>query len=200
MLIRHLGIQPYLPVWDKMQKFTQQRNSATEDEIWLLQHPPIFTLGRHSDESHILLPGSIPVQRIDRGGQVTYHGPGQLIIYLLWDLKRAGLGVRQLVSLIENSLIEFLAQYQIKAFARADAPGVYTSEGKIAALGLRIKKYCSFHGLSLNYAMDLSPFQGINPCGHAGMQVVQFTDYHAGVTMMDSFEQLASILLQHAKQ
>lgn len=160
-----------------MLEFTEQRTATTSDEIWLLEHTPVFTLGRNGKKEHILAESDIPVIDIDRGGQVTYHGPGQLIAYLLIDIKRLDMGVRQLVSQIEQSLIDTLAEYDLHACARKDAPGVYINNAKIAALGLRIKKGCSFHGLSLNMDMDLSPFKQINPCGYKNLEVVQLCDY-----------------------
>ncbi len=175
LVVRQLGTLPYQPVFQAMQAFTAARDAKTPDEIWLLQHPPVFTLGLNGKAEHLLDPGDIPVAAIDRGGQVTYHGPGQLVAYLLIDLRRRHLGVRQLVSLMEQAVIDQLAQFGIHAMARADAPGVYVGGAKVAALGLRIKQGRSYHGLSLNLAMDLTPFSRINPCGHAGMAV---TDLH----------------------
>ncbi len=176
--IRHLpGLQPYEPVWQAMQEYTAQRDAESADEIWLLQHQPVYTLGRNGKPEHILNPGTIPVLQIDRGGQVTYHGPGQLVAYLLIDLKRLKLGVREMVSAMENAIIGVLAEYGIHAVARADAPGVYVGESKIAALGLRIRQGRCYHGLSLNLDMDLQPFTQINPCGYEGMAVSQLADY-----------------------
>ncbi len=177
IIVRTLGLQAYEPIWQAMLDFTEQRNPDTHDEIWLLEHHPIFTLGRNGKKEHILSTSDIPVIPIDRGGQVTYHGPGQLIAYLLIDIKRQGMGVRHLVSQIEQSIIDTLAEYDLQASARREAPGVYINEAKIAALGLRIKKGCSFHGLSLNLNMDLSPFKQINPCGYKNLEVVQLCDY-----------------------
>lgn len=169
---RWLGQQDYLPTWRAMQAYTDQRDADSADELWLLQHPPVFTQGQAGKAEHVLAPGDIPVVQVDRGGQVTYHGPGQLVAYVLVDLKRAGFGVRQLVSHIENALVALLATYDLPASPRADAPGVYLENGaKIAQLGLRVRRGCSFHGLSLNIDMDLSVFQRINPCGHVGMAV-----------------------------
>jgi lipoyl(octanoyl) transferase len=176
--IRHLpGLQPYEPVWQAMQAYTEQRDVHSVDEIWLLQHEPVYTLGRNGKPEHVLNPGVIPVVQIDRGGQVTYHGPGQLVAYLLIDLKRLKLGVRQMVSAMENAIIGVLAEYGIQAAARADAPGVYVDGSKIAALGLRIRKGRCYHGLSLNLDMDLQPFKQINPCGYEGMAVSQLADF-----------------------
>ena len=169
---RWLGRQDYLPTWRAMQAYTDRRDAHSADELWLLEHPPVFTQGQAGKAEHVLAPGDIPVVQVDRGGQVTYHGPGQLVGYVLIDLKRAGFGVRQLVTHIENALVELLALYGLSAAPRPDAPGVYLENGaKIAQLGLRVRRGCSFHGLSLNIDMDLSVFQRINPCGHAGMAV-----------------------------
>lgn len=171
MIIRDLGLQPYQPVWAEMQQFTVQRDAASEDELWLLEHSPVFTLGRNGKNEHLLDTGEIPVVQTDRGGQVTYHGPGQLIGYSLLDLRRLGIGVRQMVSILENSIIDVLADFAIKALARPDAPGVYVDDAKIAALGLRVKNGACYHGVSFNIDMDLAPFGRINPCGFAGMAV-----------------------------
>ncbi len=173
--IRQLGIQPYVDVWSKMQAFTQQRSADTADELWLVQHLPVFTQGQAGKAEHVLHPGTIPVVKTDRGGQVTYHGPGQLVAYPLLDLRRLGLGVRDLVSAIENGVIRFLDQWGVVAQARADAPGVYVEGKKIASLGLRVRRGCSFHGVSLNVDMDLSPFQRINPCGYNDLQMTQLS-------------------------
>ena len=174
--VRFLGRQAYLPIWQKMQQFTNQRTAETPDEIWLLEHDPVFTLGQAGKEKHLLNPGNTPVVQVDRGGQVTWHGPGQLVLYLLLDVRRLGYGVRDLVNLIEQSLIDYLATLGIQAHARPDAPGVYVGEAKIAALGLKIRRGCSFHGLSLNVSCSLEAFQRINPCGHAGMPVTRLKD------------------------
>lgn len=176
--IRVLGENAdYQTVWQQMQTFTQQRDEATADEIWLVQHSPVFTLGRNGKMEHVLAPGDIPVIPIDRGGQVTYHGPGQLVVYLLLDIRRKNnLGVRELVMHIEQSIIDLLAHYGIQAQGDREAPGVYVDGCKIAALGLRITKGRTYHGLSLNVDMDLEPFQRINPCGYAGLQVTQCRD------------------------
>jgi lipoyl(octanoyl) transferase len=174
--IRQLGRQRYEPVWHAMQQFTDQRDESTVDELWVLEHDPVFTQGQAGKAEHILLPGDIPVVQVDRGGQVTYHGPGQLVIYFLLDIRRRKLGVRQLVTAIEDSIVATMARYGITAAARPDAPGVYVDGAKLCSLGLRIRKGCSFHGLALNVNMDLSPFARINPCGYAGMQMVQSID------------------------
>lgn len=175
--IRNLGLQDYATVWTAMYNFTAQRNSETPDEFWVVEHPPVFTLGLNGDAAHILNAGSIPVIQTDRGGQVTYHGPGQLVIYTLLDLTRLQLGIRALVSRLEASIQDLLLQYGLHSETRADAPGVYLREQKIAALGLRVKKGCCYHGLSLNVAMDLTPFDRINPCGYAGLEVTQLQDH-----------------------
>lgn len=166
----------YVPVWEAMRRFTEERNSTTPDEIWLLSHLPVFTQGQAGSPEHLLDPGNIPVVQIDRGGQVTYHGPGQLMVYLLIDVRRAGTGVRELVECIEQSIIAVLAESGIAAQSQRKAPGVYVNGAKIAALGLRIRRGCSYHGLSFNIDMDLSPFGRINPCGYKGMQVTQLKD------------------------
>jgi len=173
LLIRELGLQPYTPVWQRMQAFTDSRSADSRDEIWLLQHEPVFTQGQAGKAEHLLNPGDIPVVQVDRGGQVTYHGPGQLIVYLLLDLRRRKLGVRDLVDMIETSVVELLADCGIQAYPKPDAPGVYVDEQKICSLGLRIRRGCSFHGLALNLNMDLEPFLRINPCGYAGLEMTQ---------------------------
>lgn len=175
--IRKLGVADYQTAWDAMRAFTDARDENTPDEIWLLQHPRVFTQGQAGKVEHVLAPGDIPVIQVDRGGQVTYHGPGQIVGYLLIDLRRRKLGVRALVTAIENSIIAVLARYGIDSMARPDAPGVYLRNGaKIAALGLRVRHGCTFHGLSLNIAMDLEPYARINPCGFSGLQVTQLKD------------------------
>ncbi len=183
-----------------MQDFTERRRADTADEIWLLEHEPVFTLGRNGKAEHILSHTNIPIVNIDRGGQVTYHGPGQLIAYLMIDLKRRDLGVRQLVTLIEQSIISTLKEYDLSAAARPDAPGVYINNAKIAALGLRIKKGCSFHGLSINIDMDLSPFQLINPCGYENLEVVQLCDYIESINISQFQQQLIFHLSKHLSQ
>ncbi|SEI59587.1 lipoyl(octanoyl) transferase [Pseudomonas linyingensis] len=174
--VREFGLVDYPQAWQAMQRFTNQRGSDTSDEIWLLEHPPVFTQGQAGKAEHLLMPGDIPVIQADRGGQVTYHGPGQLVAYLLLDVRRSGVGVRELVSRMERSLVELLASYGVAAYAKPDAPGVYVGAAKIASLGLRIRNGRSFHGLALNVDMDLEPFQRINPCGYAGMAMTQLKD------------------------
>ncbi len=172
-IIKHLGITDFESTWRAMQAFTLSRNDQTPDELWFTQHPPIYTMGLNRKEVRLPSRVDIPLLNIDRGGKITYHGPGQVVIYVLIDLKRRKLNVRQLVSLIENSIIDLLAKQQISANARADAPGVYVNNKKIAALGLRLKNNCCYHGLSLNVSMDLAPFQAIDPCGYVGLEVTQ---------------------------
>ncbi|WP_031434805.1 lipoyl(octanoyl) transferase LipB [Methylomarinum vadi] len=171
-----LGRQDYQTVWRQMQRFTANRTAETDDEIWLVEHPPVYTLGLNGKREHILGLSDIPVVESDRGGQVTYHGPGQLVVYLLADLRRLKLGPRQLVTILENAMIKALAQYGIESQARAEAPGVYVADRKIGSVGLRIKNGCSYHGLSLNNNMDLTPFRHINPCGYAGLAVTQLVE------------------------
>ena len=176
IIIRELGRQDYLSTLDAMREFTQSRSEQTPDEFWLLEHPPIYTQGRNSKPEHLLNASDIDVVDIDRGGQITYHGPGQIILYVMLDLSRMNKGVRDLVTAMEQSIIKLLAKNGLAAQARADAPGVYVNDAKVAALGLRITRGRSYHGLSLNVDMDLSPFKGINPCGYEGMQVTQCRD------------------------
>ena len=177
ILVRHLGLQPYEPVSQAMQDFTDRRDATPPDEIWLVEHLPVFTQGQAGKAEHLLMTGDIPVIQSDRGGQVTYHGPGQQVMYVLLNLKRRKLGVRELVTLLEQTVVNTLAEYDIDAHPRADAPGVYVGEMKICSLGLRIRKGCSFHGLALNINMDLAPFQRINPCGYAGMEMTQMRQW-----------------------
>jgi len=177
ILVRHLGLQPYEPVSRAMHDFTDSRDDSTPDEIWLVEHLPVFTQGQAGKAEHLLMTGDIPVIQSDRGGQVTYHGPGQQVMYVLLNLKRRKLGVRELVTLLEQTVVNTLAEYSIDAHPRADAPGVYVGEMKICSLGLRIRKGCSFHGLALNINMDLAPFQRINPCGYAGMEMTQMRQW-----------------------
>ena len=177
ILVRHLGLQPYEPVSQAMHDFTDMRDDTTPDEIWLVEHLPVFTQGQAGKAEHLLMTGDIPVIQSDRGGQVTYHGPGQQVMYVLLNLKRRKLGVRELVTLLEQTVVNTLAEYGIDAHPRADAPGVYVGEMKICSLGLRIRKGCSFHGLALNINMDRTPFQRINPCGYAGMEMTQMRQW-----------------------
>jgi len=192
LVVRRLGLQEYLPVWEKMQDFTAKRDELTEDEVWLLQHPPVFTQGLNGKPEHILNVTNIPVVEIDRGGQVTFHGPGQLIVYCLIDLKRNKMGVRQMVSALENAVIDYLEDENVNARARKDAPGVYVNNAKVSALGLRVKRGCSYHGLSLNIDMDLSPFSRINPCGYKDLAITQLKS----LGIDDSVETAEEKLLQ----
>lgn len=177
LIVRDLGLQAYQPVWQAMRDFTDNRDPATLDEVWLLQHERVFTQGQAGKAEHVLQAGDIPIVQSDRGGQVTYHGPGQWVAYLLIDIKRRKTGVRELVTRMENAIVAVLSHYDIAAHPRADAPGVYLDNGaKIAQLGLRVRKGCSFHGLSLNVDMDMEPFQRINPCGYAGMAVTSLRE------------------------
>ena len=176
MLVKYLGLVDYQATWTAMQTFTAQRIADTPDEIWILQHPPVYTVGLNGKPEHLPNNTLIPIVKIDRGGQITFHGPGQIVAYLMIDLKRKGIGVRELVTRMEQSVMAVLSSYGIKSESRQDAPGVYVEGRKIAALGLRIKHGCSYHGLSLNVDMDLSPFYAINPCGYPGMEVTQTRD------------------------
>jgi len=194
--IRHLGSQDYESVWHAMQQYTDNRNGDSQDELWLVEHPPVFTQGQAGKAEHILNPGDIPVIQVDRGGQVTYHGPGQLVAYPLLDIKRLKIGVRQLVTSIEQSIVDMLARYEVKAYAKADAPGVYVDERKVASLGLRIRKGCSFHGLALNVDMDITPFRRINPCGYAGLEMVQCKQLGGPQTVSEAGEQLIETFSQ----
>ena len=177
LYVRRLGLMDYEPVWRAMQAFTDQRDTNTADELWLVEHPPVFTQGQSGRAEHILAPGDIPVIQVDRGGQVTYHGPGQIVAYPLVDIGRLEMGVRDLVMGIEQAIIEVLQNYAVDASLRAGAPGVYVNGAKIAALGLRIRKGRSFHGLSFNINMDLEPYQRINPCGFQGLQVTNLSAF-----------------------
>jgi lipoyl(octanoyl) transferase len=191
--VRRLGLADYEPVWREMQAFTAARNDASTDELWLVQHPPVFTVGLNGKPEHLLAPGDIPVVPVDRGGQVTYHGPGQLVAYMLADIARRNLGVQTLVHTLEQAVVDLLADYGIDGIPRRDAPGVYVNGSKIASLGLRIKRGRSYHGLALNVDMDLEPFGRINPCGHAGMTVTQLRDQ--GIS--PDFNEVSSRLQSH---
>ena len=190
------GLSEYEPVWHAMQHYTDNRAQDSEDQLWVLQHRPVFTQGQAGKSEHLLATGDIPVVPVDRGGQVTYHGPGQLVIYLLLDIDRLGIGSRALVSTIEQALIKTLSFYDISAVARQDAPGVYVDDKKIASLGLRIRKGRCFHGLSLNIDMDLEPFSRINPCGYSGLEMVQLSEYPKA----EAIEQVAGRLVSGIKE
>jgi lipoyl(octanoyl) transferase len=175
-LVRDLGRQAYEPVWRGMQRFTSERDEGTPDEIWLVEHDPVFTLGQAGKAEHVLMPGDIPVIHVDRGGQVTYHGPGQIVAYPLLDLRRLGIGVREYVCRLEQAVIDTLAEWNITGVRREGAPGVYVGDAKIASLGIRVRHGRAFHGLAFNIAMDLEPFRRINPCGYAGLRVTSVLD------------------------
>jgi lipoyl(octanoyl) transferase len=175
-LIHRLGRVAYEPTWRAMQHFTETRSATTPDEIWFLEHPPVFTLGVNANPAHLLAPGDIPVVQIDRGGQVTYHGPGQLVVYALVDLKRAGLGIREFVTALERSVIDLAAEWGISAECRRNAPGVYVAGRKLASVGVRVRRGGSYHGLALNVALDLEPFRRINPCGYRGLEMTQLSE------------------------
>ena len=193
LIVRQLGRQPYLPIWHAMQKFTDNRNDTVADEIWLTQHEPVFTQGQAGKEEHLLAPGDIPVVKVDRGGQVTYHGPGQQMLYVLLNIKRRKLGVRQLVTALESCVVNTLKDYAIQAYPKSDAPGVYVDGKKVCSVGLRIRKGCSFHGLALNVNMDLSPFDRINPCGYAGLEMVNCAE----IGGPDNITQAGDKLIEH---
>lgn len=195
LIIRQLGRQGYEPVWLKMQAMTDTRDDTVTDEIWLVEHDPVFTQGQAGKAEHILMPGDIPVVQVDRGGQVTYHGPGQQVVYLMLDIKRRKLGVRHLVTAMENAVIALLEDSNIHAYAKKDAPGVYVDEKKVCSLGLRIRRGCSFHGLALNVNMDLEPFQRINPCGYAGMEMIDTARLGAVDSLADTGPALVDKLL-----
>jgi lipoyl(octanoyl) transferase len=196
LLIRHLGRVEYEPTWRAMQHFTDTRDRQSADEIWFLEHAPIFTLGMNASRAHLIAPGAIPVLQIDRGGDVTYHGPGQLVVYPLIDLKRAGLGVRALVSALEQSVVSYAADLGIEAYSRRHAPGVYVAERKLASLGIRVRRGASYHGLALNVDMDLEPFGRIDPCGYVGLQMTQLADLGAPSSVAAVASQFAPHLLR----
>ncbi len=197
LTIRRLGTVDYQQTLVRMRTLTDQRDPDSGDEFWLLEHRPVFTLGQAGKPEHLLVPGDIPVVNSDRGGQVTYHGPGQTIIYLLVDLRRRGLGIRAFVDIIEQAIIDLLNENDIDAYARSDAPGVYVQQCKIAALGLRVRRGCSYHGLSLNIDMDLEPFSRINPCGYAGLEVTQMRDLGVTATTAEVNAALCAHLVRH---
>ncbi|MGV8932207.1 MAG: lipoyl(octanoyl) transferase LipB [Luteimonas sp.] len=196
-VVRDLQRQPYEPVWRAMQRFTDARDDDTPDEVWVVEHDPIFTLGQAGKPEHVLMAGDIPVLHVDRGGQVTYHGPGQVVVYPLLDLRRLKIGVRDYVHRIEQAIIDTLVPWNIAAMRRDGAPGVYVNEAKVAALGIRVRRGCTFHGLAFNVAMDLEPFARINPCGYAGLQVTSVLDL-GGPSSPDAIKPV--LLDQLAKQ
>ncbi|MCF6458511.1 MULTISPECIES: lipoyl(octanoyl) transferase LipB [Pseudoalteromonas] len=193
LIVRQLNRQDYEPVWQAMQDYTDTRDENAADEIWLVEHNPVFTQGQAGKEEHLLMTGDIPVVKVDRGGQVTYHGPGQQVLYVLFNLRRLKIGVRELVTWLEETVIDTLNDFGIKAYAKADAPGVYVDEKKIASLGLRVRRGCSFHGLALNIDMDMEPFLRINPCGYAGMEMLQTKQINGPQTL----EEASSGLVKH---
>lgn len=195
ILLRSLGLRDYATVWSEMRAFTDQRTADSGDELWLVEHPPVYTQGQAGKPEHLHDPHGIPVVASDRGGQVTYHGPGQLVAYPLLNLKRRKLGVRDLVTCLETAVIDFLAGFNIDAVARADAPGVYVDGRKIASLGLRVRKGCSYHGLALNVAMDLQPFANINPCGYPGLQMAQLSEWLPDITLNEVSASFAETLI-----
>lgn len=195
-LLRFLGRVEYVPTWRRMQQITDTRDGETADEIWFLEHPPVFTLGMNASSEHLLAPGDIPVIPIDRGGQVTYHGPGQLVVYPLVDLRRAGLGVRDMVTALEQAVCDTAAACHIQAYPRREAPGVYVQGRKLASVGLRVRRGCTYHGLAFNLDMDLEPFTRINPCGYQGLEVTQFSDLGGTGDLLQAARALAPHLLR----
>jgi lipoyl(octanoyl) transferase len=195
-IVRRLGRVAYEPAWLAMQAFTEARGAATPDELWVLEHDPVFTQGLNGKAEHLLAPGDIPVVGIDRGGQVTYHGPGQLVMYALVDLRRRGIGVRELVVALENSVIGLVGRHGIVAAGRREAPGVYVGARKLASIGLRVKRGCSYHGLALNVDMDLAPFLRINPCGMAGLAMTHLAAEGAATDLEDAAQSLAPLAVE----
>ena len=195
-LVKYLELAPYEPTWRAMQRFTDDRNQSTPDEIWMLEHPPVFTLGMNASREHVLSPGDIPVVEIDRGGQVTYHGPGQLVIYPLIDLRRQGLSVRQLVVALENAVIAYVGTLGINASGSRKAPGVYVGGAKLASVGLRIRRGASYHGLAVNVSLDLAPFERINVCGYRGLAVTRLADFCDAVAVRTVAEDLVPHLFR----
>ena len=193
--VRWLGRVPYEPTWRAMQRFTEERGADVADELWLLEHEPVFTLGMNGDRAHVLAPGNIPVVQVDRGGQVTFHGPGQLVAYPLVDVRRAGLGVRDLVTALERAVIELAARYRINAVCRGRSPGVYVEDRKLASVGLRVRRGGSYHGVALNVNMDLEPFQRINPCGSAGLEMTQLAALGGLTDVAQAAREYAPLLL-----
>lgn len=196
VIIRDMGVQDYAQTWHAMRDFTDRRTAETADEIWLIEHPPVYTLGQNGSREHILETLSIPVVQVDRGGQVTYHGPGQLLAYVLLNLRAHGMGVRSLVTCLEQSIIGLLSDLNIHSQTRCDAPGVYVNDAKICSIGLRIRHWCSYHGLALNVAMDLAPFESIHPCGYQGLRMTQIQAWQTDISMVDVKSRLQKHLLQ----
>lgn len=196
LIVKNLRCQEYTKVWHKMQHYTDHRDRQSSDQLWLVEHPPVFTQGQAGKAEHILAAGDIPIIQVDRGGQITYHGPGQIVAYPLIDLRRHGIGVKSLINGIEQAVINTIAQYGITATGKPDAPGVYVNDAKIASLGLRIRKGCSFHGLAFNVKMDLEPFSRINPCGFSGLTMTQLSDLNKEVEIETVQQQLIEQLCQ----
>ncbi len=194
--MNYLGLVEYEPTWRAMQRFTEERTEETPDEIWFLEHPPVFTLGMNSKREHVLAPGDIPVIQIDRGGQVTYHGPGQLVVYPLIDLRRAKLGVRDLVTALERAVIDYVAAFDVTAECRQNAPGVYVEGRKLASVGIRVRRNGSYHGLAMNVSNDLEPFSRINPCGYAGLQMTRLVDLGGPASVAEAAAGLQPHLLR----
>lgn len=197
LVVRHLGLQDYEPLWRGMQQFTTCRAPQTPDEIWFAEHPPVFTLGLNASRDHLLAPGEIPVIQIDRGGQVTYHGPGQLMVYPMLDLKRSGTGVRALVTALEQTVVDLAAEFSIDAHSRPDAPGVYVAGKKIASVGLRVRRGASYHGMALNIDVDLEPFSRINPCGFRDLEVTNLRALGVTASTADIADRVQEHLLRH---
>lgn len=197
MKTRFRGWQDYVPLWHEMQEFTNTRDENTPDEIWFCEHPPVFTLGLNAAKEHLLAPGDIPVVQIDRGGQVTFHGPGQLMIYPLIDIRRANIGVRTLVTALEQSVVDLAAEYDVEAAARADAPGVYVDSKKLASVGLRIRRGASFHGMALNVDVELEPFSRINPCGYKELEMTDMHRLGMGLQLEETSEKILPHFLRH---
>ena len=197
MKSRWLGLQDYVPCWKEMQAFTDTRDESTEDEIWYCEHPPVFTLGLNAGREHLLAPGDIEVVQIDRGGQVTYHGPGMLMVYPLIDIRRANIGVRRLVTALEQGVVDLAKEYGIEATARPDAPGVYVAGAKLASVGLRIRRGASFHGMAVNVDADLEPFLRINPCGYQGLEMTDFKRLGVELSLEDAAGALEPLFLRH---
>lgn len=196
LVLRHLGVQPYHSVWEKMKQFTINRNDLTVDECWFLQHYPVYTQGQAGKPEHLLNAANIPVIQTDRGGQITYHGPGQLVVYFLIDIRRRHLGIRTLVKQLEELVIELLAHFSLRASTRCGAPGVYIDDKKIASIGLRVKNGCTYHGIALNVKMDLKPFKGINPCGYSQLEMSQISDYFPEISMIEVEQELEKLVMK----
>ena len=194
MIVRALGVTGYEATWRAMQRFTDSRDGGAEDELWLTEHPPVYTLGLAGRREHVLRDNGIPLLKVDRGGQVTYHGPGQLVAYALVDLRRARLGIRDMVRRLETAVIEWLAMHDVEAYGKVDAPGVYVGSAKIAAIGLRVRNHATYHGIAVNIAMDLSPFHDIDPCGYPGLVVTQLADLGVTRTVAQAGQELAPFL------